>query len=82
MSDYEPIQCGLHDIIEDRIVRRVDCVVVYCVDKKTLSYIERLVDVFSRDGAEFVKFEQGDLVRLDRLLSVDDVDFTGREVGK
>jgi len=77
MGDYEPIHCGLHDIIEDRIVRRGDCTVVYCVDEKTRSYTGRLVDVFSRDGAEFVKFEQGDLVRLDRLLRVDEVDFTG-----
>ena len=77
MNDYEPIPCGLHDLIEDRIVRRVDCRIIYCVNEKTLSYTGRLVDVFSRDGAEFVKFEQGNLVRLDYLIKVDEVDFTG-----
>jgi len=58
----------------------LDRKVIYRVDGATLFYTGRLVDVFSRDGAEFVKFEQGDLVRLDRVLKVDEVDFTGREV--
>ena len=77
MSEYEPIQCGLHDIIEDRIVRRVECSVVYRVQggEATRSYSGKLADVYSRDGAEFVVLAAGESVRLDRVLKVDEVDF-------
>lgn len=79
MSEYKPVQCSLHDIIEDRIVRSVQCIVLYRSesDEATASYSGRLTDVFSRDGAEFLQFERGDLVRLDRILKLDEVDFTG-----
>ena len=35
------------------------------------SYTGRLADLYSRDGAEFVIFEEGESVRLDRVLTVD-----------
>ncbi len=41
------------------------------------SYTGRLADLYSRDGAEFVMFEEGESVRLDRALTVDGVDFIG-----
>ena len=41
------------------------------------SYTGRLADLYSRDGAEFVIFEEGESVRLDRVLTVDGVDFNG-----
>ena len=41
------------------------------------SYTGRLADLYSRDGAEFVMFEEGESVRLDRVLTVDEVDFIG-----
>ena len=76
MSHYEPIDCGLHDIIEDRIVRRVTCRVLYrAEDDETKCFSGKLVDVFSRDGAEYVTFDRGDVVRLDRVLKVDEQAF-------
>ena len=41
------------------------------------SYTGRLADLYSRDGAEFVMFVEGESVRLDRALTVDGVDFIG-----
>ena len=60
-------------------MRRVECSVVYRVEggETTRSYTGRLADLYSRDGAEFVMFEEGESVRLDRALTVDGVDFIG-----
>ncbi len=77
MSEYEAIDCGLHDVVEDRIVRRVVCEVLYRAEngREEQHYQGRLMDVFGRDGAEFVALQDGILVRLDRVLKVDDVEF-------
>ena len=60
-------------------MRRVECSVVYRVEvgETTRSFTGRLADLYSRDGAEFVMFEEGESVRLDRALTVDGVDFIG-----
>jgi len=77
MSAYKQIACGLHDIIEDRIVRRVECEVVYRLQEGAAErfYTGRLLDVYAKDGAEFVLLEGEVRVRLDWLLRVDEVDF-------
>ena len=60
-------------------MRRVECSVVYRAEggDTTRSFTGRLADLYSRDGAEFVMFEEGESVRLDRVLAVDEVDFIG-----
>lgn len=77
MSEYKQIDCGLHDIVEDRIVRRVLCVVVYRVEggEEEQTYSGKLLDVYARDGAEFVLLEGEVRVRLDWVLRVDEVAF-------
>lgn len=79
MSEYKPIQCGLYDILEDRIVRRVECALVFHKENETApqSYSGRLLNVFSQGGAEFLMLEQGKLIRLDRIVKLDDIDFSG-----
>ena len=60
-------------------MRRVECSVVYRVEggETTRSFTGRLADLYSRDGAGFVMFEEGESVRLDRVLTVDEVNFVG-----
>ena len=60
-------------------MRRVECSVVYRVEggETTRSFTGRLADLYSRDGAEFVMFEEGESVRLDRVLMVVEGDFIG-----
>ena len=78
MEGYEPIACGLHDVVEDRIVRRGECEVVYDEGGERRRYIGRLADVYSRDGAEYVELADGRAVRLDRIAVLDGVEFTPR----
>jgi transcriptional antiterminator Rof (Rho-off) len=77
MSDYKQIDCSLHDIVEDRIVRRVVCEMVYRLEGNGVEqrYSGKLLDVYARDGAEFVLLEGEERVRLDWVLRVDEVAF-------
>jgi Rho-binding antiterminator len=75
---YQPIDCGVHDRLEDLVVRRVVCRIRYTVysdsgEDATGGKAEvegRIADVFARGGEEFVRVDDGREIRLDRLLVV------------
>lgn len=74
-DDYEPIDCSLHDRIEEaaslgRIVN-----IVYDAEDGVAEIDDRITDCFVRDGAEYMTTAGGLSVRLDRLRSVDGVSF-------
>jgi Rho-binding antiterminator len=74
---YEPIDCSLHDRLESAATLRQTIQIIYHDSDGTQHEIEdRLTDVFAKDGEEFAKTTGGNLIRLDRLVRVDGVDFT------
>jgi transcriptional antiterminator Rof (Rho-off) len=73
---YRPIACGLHDQLEEAATVGRTVRVVFRSEGGALEEVEdRLVDVFARSGAEFVRTASGSTIRLDRLESVDGVSF-------
>jgi len=81
MSSYTPIECSLHDQLESLATLGRACRVVYRDDSGEERETEgRLVDVFARGGAEYVRLDSGVEIRLDRLEWVDGVRFGGGEV--
>jgi Rho-binding antiterminator len=78
---YRPIDCGLHDRLEALATLRRPCrVVFHAEDGAHREVQDRIVDVFARAGAEFVRLASGTEVRLDRLRSVDGVPFDGKHL--
>jgi Rho-binding antiterminator len=81
-SEYRPIACGLHDRLEALATTGVVVpIVVRAADGERRILQDRLVDVFARDGEEFVRTGRGETIRLDRLESVDGVPFAGGGAG-
>lgn len=77
-SPYAPIECSLHDQLESLATLGRTCRVVYRDDSGEERELEgRLVDIFARGGAEFVRLDSGVEIRLDRLEWVDGVRFSG-----
>lgn len=71
MSDpYRPIDCGLHDHLEAWAVRRVPCRFRVHDDDGHREFEARIDDLFARDGAEFARLSNGDVVRLDRIEEI------------
>jgi transcriptional antiterminator Rof (Rho-off) len=76
MSDYTPIDCGIHDHLELTAMRRVPVAVEF-VDadgsRAALSGV-RLLTIRATEGAEYGVFDDGDGVRreirLDRIATV------------
>ncbi len=69
---YKPIDCDYYDTLEVLAMRRKECVIVY-IDKHRQSQTVKTVieDVLAKGGEEFIRLENGQLIRLDHLLVVD-----------
>lgn len=78
ITTYQPIDCSVHDRLEDLAVRQVVCRIRYTVasasgrnaTEEEAELEGRIVDVFARDGEEFLRTDEGREIRLDRLRAV------------
>ncbi len=71
MTDYQPIDCGVHDRLESYATLGSVCDVRFVApDGSERSASGRIVDVFARDGAEYLRLDDGTEIRLDRLRTV------------
>lgn len=74
-NTYRPISCTFHDRLEDHAVRRSEVPVrIRMPDGTEIDFRARILDLFARDGADWVVFSPDITVRLDRLVSVDGVE--------
>jgi Rho-binding antiterminator len=70
-TDYRPIDCGFHDVLEACAIRRVRCRnVIGDVGDGARTVESRIVDIHVADGEEFIEVEDGERIRLDRLVEV------------
>jgi len=68
---YEPLDCSLHDRIEDLATRRRVVRIRYADGADPLEADDTVADWFVRDGAEFLRTGSGLEIRLDRILEID-----------
>jgi len=68
---HVPLDCHVHDVLEAAATRGVRVHLVI-EDNAGCRREEqgRIVDFFTRDGAEFLRTDEGVEIRLDRLLEV------------
>ncbi len=71
---YNPINCTFHDIMLDRITRRKNCIVQFKNESKIEIYKGKLIDVYSKEGEEFLVGENNFKIRLDRIVTVDAIE--------
>lgn len=74
---YTPIDCSLHDRLESAATLRTTVPIVYReVDGSETRITDTIVDVYTEGREEFLRTQSDLVIRLDRLVSVDDVNFT------
>lgn len=71
-APYTPVDCGFHDgLLALATLRRPVAIdLVGATEADPLR--GRIVDVFSRDGAEYLRLDGGAAVRLDHIVAVRD----------
>lgn len=72
---YEPISCDYHDLLEQAAMHRKKVDLEFDLEGVTQRETGTVKDVYTANGAEFVKFEShtGPLeIRLDHIISMRD----------
>lgn len=73
MDSYTPVSCDFQDELEAIATLRQTCRIIYHIDTDTTSEIEgRIVDIYASNHADYVKLEEGTVIRLDQIVSVND----------
>ncbi len=70
---YEPVSCDYHDQLEAAAMHKQEVELEFDLEGVIQKERGRISDVYTADGAEFVKFEspRGALdIRLDRIVSM------------
>jgi Rho-binding antiterminator len=73
VGDYLPIDCSLHDRIEDIATGRRTVALRYEDDAGSHDTQDAIVDWVTHDGAEYLRTAAGLSIRLDRILEIDGV---------
>lgn len=75
-KQYKPIACGLYDELELRALRKQKVSLVIINEQnenETLTCI--IADLFSKDKTEFLKTDDGRIIRLDDIVEMDNILF-------
>jgi Rho-binding antiterminator len=77
-NNYKPIDCDLYDELVLLIMRKQR--IQICIQNENGLEEEMdtvLKDIYSKEGEEFVLLENGNNLRLDKLVKIDGKDFEG-----
>lgn len=73
MDAYTPVSCDFHDELEAIATLHQSCRLVYHTEARVTTEIAgRIVDVYAANHADYVKLEDGTVIRLDQIVSVND----------
>ena len=71
MKDYEPIACAVHDQLEHHAIRHTLCRIRYLDDDAAVIVNDRIADIVTEQGAEYLILEKSGLrIRLDLIQSI------------
>jgi Rho-binding antiterminator len=71
-KDYKPVSCDYHDELEAASMHKKDVELEFTSDGVAKRERGKIADVYSADGAEFVKFDGGKgavAIRLDQITA-------------
>jgi len=78
-KDYKPIDCNYYDRLEAWATTKTVSSIIYqdeAGEQKLLS--AKIVDVYTQEKVEYLKTDSGKVIRLDALISVNDVPVPGK----
>jgi Rho-binding antiterminator len=70
-ATYKPINCDYYDVLTEKAVLKLYCKIQYFTDLHEFVTINAVIkDIFTKSGEEFMLLATGELIRLDRLVSI------------
>lgn len=81
MKAYQPINCNFYDILEATATLRKTAKIVFIEAEKEVVLFSKIIDLYAKDGVEYMVLEKEKTIRLDVLVSVDDQFLEGFSCG-
>ena len=75
MKTYIPINCGLYDYLEAFATQKESIWISYQENGQTHQIFDIIKDLTTQNHEEFLLLESGKLLRLDQIISLNDVSF-------
>lgn len=76
-SNYHPIACSLHDELEALATQRRECRITFRGENENPETVSGvIIDIFARAQEEFLRLDNGRLIRLDKIFSVNEKQFS------
>ena len=72
-NTYQSIGCSYYDQLEAYATQRTHCSIQIEENGNERTADGIIVDLFARDGAEYLKLDNGTMVRLDHIVSVNGI---------
>ena len=69
-EQYRPINCSFHDMLLAKATFKESCKIQYLEDKNQHTIQDIIVDVYTKDKAEYMVLKQGLIIRLDYIISI------------
>jgi len=70
MNTYTPIDCSYHDYLLEMATFKKVVPIIYLENNDKKEITSRIIDVYTKKGAEFLVTENDLTIRLDQLISV------------
>jgi len=78
MENYTPVNCSFYDQLENAIVTKEKVSLEYLNENRSLEkYAGILLDIYSKEKAEFVKLADGTSIRLDFIQKLNGIENIG-----
>jgi len=80
---YKPISCNYHDMLLAKATQKTYSKIQYFTEIREFLTVNAIIkDVFTNAKEEFMELATGEVIRLDRIISVDDEKLpAGKEIG-
>jgi Rho-binding antiterminator len=72
-TQYQKISCSFYDQLEALATKRTHCSIIFRNHEKEETAEGVIVDLFSKDAAEFLQLDKGITIRLDHLVSLNGI---------
>ena len=71
-KQYQPVNCNFYDDLETLATLHKKCEIIFWSDNGAKSVLyDQILDLYARDGIEYLKLSSGLEIRLDKLVEID-----------
>ena len=73
MEEYTPVPCGFYDQLEAFATLGTPCEIRFLRDERPAAVKGKIKDLYTREGAEYLKMDNGMELKLDKITGVNGI---------